>query len=156
MSFGFNLVRLAQLTCGYRDAAGSAPSFGDRKCYQLPPVAKGLARRAIVRSPRLSLSSRANPYTQSRDVAEGADIIMVKPALPYLDIIQDAAQLAPDHPLACYQVSGEYAMVVAGARAGVYDLRMMAFETCESMLRAGECSPCADASCVLCADWDGG
>ena len=46
---------------------------------------------------------------------------MVKPALPYLDVIQDAAQLAPDHPLACYQVSGEYAMVVAGARAGVYD-----------------------------------
>ena len=62
---------------------------------------------------------------------------MVKPALPYLDIIQDAAALAPDHPLACYQVSGEYAMVVAGAKAGVYDLRTMAFETCESMLRAG-------------------
>ena len=69
---------------------------------------------------------------------EGADIVMVKPALPYLDIIQDAAQLVPDHPLACYQVSGEYAMVVAGARAGVYDLRTMAFETCESFLRAGE------------------
>lgn len=74
---------------------------------------------------------------QQRDVAEGADIIMVKPALPYLDIIQDAAALAPDHPLACYQVSGEYAMVVAGARAGVYDLRTMAFETTESMVRAG-------------------
>lgn len=104
----------------FRDAAGSAPSFGDRKCYQLPPQGKGLARRAI-----------------KRDVDEGADIIMVKPALPYLDVIQDAAELAPDHPLACYQVSGEYAMVVAGARAGVYDLRTMAFETCESMLRAG-------------------
>ena len=106
----------------FSDAAGSAPSFGDRKCYQLPPQAKGLARRAI-----------------QRDVGEGADIIMVKPALPYLDIIQDAAQLAPDHPLACYQVSGEYAMVVAGARAGVYELRTMAFETCESMIRAGAC-----------------
>ncbi|KAF9820349.1 hypothetical protein IEO21_01358 [Rhodonia placenta] len=104
----------------FRDAAGSAPAFGNRKCYQLPPQAKGLARRAI-----------------QRDVAEGADIIMVKPALPYLDVIQDAAQLAPDHPLACYQVSGEYAMVVAGARAGVYDLRVMAFETVESMVRAG-------------------
>ncbi|THH29956.1 hypothetical protein EUX98_g4245 [Antrodiella citrinella] len=104
----------------FRDAAGSAPSFGDRKCYQLPPTAKGLARRAI-----------------QRDMAEGADIIMVKPALPYLDIIADAAALAPDHPLACYQVSGEYAMVVAGARAGVYDLRTMAFETTESMIRAG-------------------
>ena len=75
---------------------------------------------------------------QQRDVSEGADIIMVKPALPYLDIIADAAQLAPDHPLACYQVSGEYAMVVAGAKAGVYDLRTMAFETTESMVRAGE------------------
>lgn len=62
---------------------------------------------------------------------------MVKPALPYLDIIADAAQLAPDHPLACYQVSGEFAMVHAGAAAGVYDLRTMAFETVESMLRAG-------------------
>ncbi|KAJ8077300.1 Aminolevulinate dehydratase [Marasmius tenuissimus] len=104
----------------FRDAAGSAPSFGDRKCYQLPPAAKGLARRAI-----------------QRDTAEGADIIMVKPALPYLDIISDAAQLAPDHPLACYQVSGEFAMVHAGAKAGVYDLRTMAFETVDSMVRAG-------------------
>lgn len=104
----------------FRDAAGSAPSFGDRKCYQLPPTAKGLARRAI-----------------QRDIVEGADIIMVKPALPYLDIISDAAQLAPDHPLACYQVSGEFAMVHAGAAAGVYDLKTMAFETTESMVRAG-------------------
>jgi len=104
----------------FRDAAGSAPSFGDRKCYQLPPGAKGLARRAL-----------------QRDVAEGADIIMVKPALPYLDILADAAQLARDHPLAAYQVSGEYAMIVAGARAGVYDLRVMAFETTESIVRAG-------------------
>lgn len=68
---------------------------------------------------------------------EGADIIMVKPALPYLDIIQDAKELAADHPLACYQVSGEFAMIVAGARAGVYDLRTMAFETVESLVRAG-------------------
>ncbi|ETW86194.1 hypothetical protein HETIRDRAFT_380498 [Heterobasidion irregulare TC 32-1] len=104
----------------FRDAAGSAPSYGDRKCYQLPPTAKGLARRAI-----------------QRDTDEGADIIMVKPALPYLDILADAAQLAPDYPLAAYQVSGEYAMVVAGARAGVYDLRAMAFETTESIVRAG-------------------
>lgn len=73
-------------------------------------------------------------------MAEGADIIMVKPALPYLDIIADAAQLAADHPIACYQVSGEFAMVHAGAKAGVYDLKAMAFETTESMVRAGECS----------------
>lgn len=62
---------------------------------------------------------------------------MVKPALPYLDIISDARQIAPDHPLACYQVSGEYAMVVAGARAGVYPLKQMALETLTCMLRAG-------------------
>ena len=62
---------------------------------------------------------------------------MVKPALPYLDIIQDAKELASDHPLACYQVSGEFAMIVAGARAGVYDLKTMAFESVESMVRAG-------------------
>ncbi|KAL4074225.1 hypothetical protein J3A83DRAFT_4234499 [Scleroderma citrinum] len=104
----------------FRDAAGSAPAFGDRKCYQLPPAAKGLARRAII-----------------RDTAEGADIIMVKPALPYLDIIADAVELAPNHPLACYQVSGEFAMIHAGAKAGVFDLRVMAFESVESMVRAG-------------------
>jgi len=104
----------------FRDAAGSAPSFGDRKCYQLPPGAKGLARRAI-----------------ERDCAEGADIIMVKPALPYLDIISDAAQLAGDRPLACYQVSGEFAMIHAGAAAGVYDLQKMVIESLESMVRAG-------------------
>ena len=74
---------------------------------------------------------------QKRDVAEGADIIMVKPALPYLDVIQDAKQLAEDHPLACYQVSGEFAMIHAGARAGVYDLKTMAFDTVESFVRAG-------------------
>lgn len=62
---------------------------------------------------------------------------MVKPALPYLDIISDAAKLAPDHPVACYQVSGEFAMVHAGAAAGVYDLRTMAFESVEGMVRAG-------------------
>ena len=104
----------------HRDAAGSAPSFGNRKCYQLPPCARGLARRAIV-----------------RDANEGADIIMVKPAMPYLDIISDAAELTPDHPIACYQVSGEFAMIHAGARAGVYDLKTLAFESVEGMVRAG-------------------
>lgn len=104
----------------FRDAAGSAPSFGNRKCYQLPPTARGLARRAI-----------------KRDAEEGADIIMVKPAMPYLDIIADAAQLTPNHPIACYQVSGEFAMIHAGAAAGVYDLKTMAFESVEGMVRAG-------------------
>ncbi|BEI85508.1 hypothetical protein CcaverHIS002_0509090 [Cutaneotrichosporon cavernicola] len=104
----------------FREAAGSAPSMGNRKCYQLPPNARGLARRAI-----------------KRDATEGADILMVKPALPYLDIVSDCAQLEPDYPTAVYQVSGEYAMVVAGAEKGIYDLKAMAFETCESFVRAG-------------------
>ena len=74
---------------------------------------------------------------QQRDANEGADIIMVKPALPYLDVISDAAELTPDHPIACYQVSGEFAMIHAGAAAGVYDLKTMAFESVEGMVRAG-------------------
>lgn len=98
----------------------SAPSFGDRRCYQLPPTARGLARRAIV-----------------RDASEGADVIMVKPTLPYLDIVAEARDLAPDHPLACYQVSGEFSMIHAGAKAGVYELRRMAEESVQSMVRAG-------------------
>jgi porphobilinogen synthase len=104
----------------FREAAGSVPSFGDRKCYQLPPGGRGLARRAI-----------------TRDVNEGADIIMVKPAMPYLDILASASELAPNHPLACYQVSGEFAMIHAGAKAGVYDLQTMARESIDGMIRAG-------------------
>lgn len=104
----------------FREAVASAPAFGDRRCYQLPPQARGLARRAI-----------------ARDVAEGADIIMVKPSLPYLDIIRDASDLAPDYPLACYQVSGEYAMLHAAAAAGVSDLRRVVEESMTSMMRAG-------------------
>lgn len=111
----------SNLLYGYSDAVDSAPSFGDRKCYQLPPSARGLARRAIV-----------------RDVNEGADIIMVKPTMIYLDILSEARkELCPDLPLACYQVSGEFAMIHAGAKAGVYELRRMAEETAESMVRAG-------------------
>lgn len=104
----------------FREAAGSAPSFGNRKCYQFPPNARGLAKRALL-----------------RDASEGADILMVKPAMPYTDIIAEARELCPNHPLAAYQVSGEYAMIVAGARAGVYDLKTMAFESMDCLLRAG-------------------
>ncbi|UKZ57663.1 hypothetical protein TrVGV298_011523 [Trichoderma virens] len=104
----------------FRDAAGSAPSFGDRRCYQLPPGGRGLARRAIV-----------------RDMNEGADIIMVKPAGQYLDIISDAKELGKDLPIAAYQVSGEFSMIHAAAKAGVFDLKAMAFESTESILRAG-------------------
>ncbi|PVH94639.1 delta-aminolevulinic acid dehydratase [Periconia macrospinosa] len=104
----------------FRDAAGSCPSFGDRRCYQLPPGGRGLARRAIV-----------------RDINEGADIIMVKPASQYLDIISDAKELGKDLPVAAYQVSGEYAMIHAAAKAGVFDLRTMAEEATQGILRAG-------------------
>jgi porphobilinogen synthase len=104
----------------FRDAAGSSPSFGDRKCYQLPPGGRGLARRAI-----------------ARDVSEGADIILVKPASSFLDIISDAKEIARDLPIAAYQVSGEYAMICAGAKAGVFDLKTMALESTQGILRAG-------------------
>ena len=104
----------------FRDAAGSAPSFGDRKCYQLPPGGRGLARRAI-----------------SRDIQEGAHIIKVKPASSYLDIISDAKEIGKDMPIAAYQVSGEFAMIHAGAKAGVFDLKAIAFESTEGILRAG-------------------
>ncbi|KAL8308613.1 hypothetical protein RB593_006774 [Gaeumannomyces tritici] len=109
----------------FRDAAGSAPSFGDRKCYQLPHGGRGLARRAIV-----------------RDINEGADVIMVKPAGQYLDIISDAKELGKDLPVAAYQVSGEYAMIHAAAKAGVFDLKTMAFESTEGILRAGATIVC--------------
>ncbi|KAK7511244.1 uncharacterized protein IWZ02DRAFT_409688 [Phyllosticta citriasiana] len=104
----------------FRDAAGSVPSFGDRRCYQLPPGGRGLARRAIV-----------------RDINEGADIIMVKPASQYLDIISDAKEIGKDLPIAAYQVSGEFAMIHAAAKAGVFDLKAMAFESMQGILRAG-------------------
>lgn len=104
----------------FRQAVDSAPAFGDRRCYQLPPAARGLARRAIV-----------------RDAAEGADLIMVKPAGPYLDVLGDARELVPDLPRACYQVSGEYATLHAAANAGVGDLRALVEESMTSMLRAG-------------------
>ncbi|KAI7863726.1 delta-aminolevulinic acid dehydratase [Spinellus fusiger] len=104
----------------FRDAANSAPAFGDRRCYQLPPNARGLARRAI-----------------QRDVQEGADFIMVKPGMPYLDILREAATLAQDHPIAVYQVSGEYAMLYHAAQHGVFDLKAIVLESMEGFLRAG-------------------
>ncbi|KAK9237421.1 hypothetical protein V1525DRAFT_360674 [Lipomyces kononenkoae] len=104
----------------FRDAAGSAPSFGDRKCYQLPPGGRGLARRAII-----------------RDLAEGTDAIIVKPSTFYLDIVSDAKELAKDVPICTYQVSGEYAILHAAAEKGVVDLKTIAFEAAYGCLRAG-------------------
>ena len=72
----------------------------------------------------------------ARDVAEGADVIMAKPAGSYLDIISDARK-SHHLPIAAYQVSGEYSMIHAAAVAGVFDLKSMAFESVEAILRAG-------------------
>ena len=104
----------------FRDAAKSAPSFGDRRCYQLPTGSTGLAMRA-----------------SKRDVEEGADILMVKPCMSYLDIVKQTKQDFPHHPLAVYQVSGEYAMIWHGAQAKAFDLRMILVEIIHSMRRAG-------------------
>ncbi|XP_014771840.1 delta-aminolevulinic acid dehydratase [Octopus bimaculoides] len=104
----------------FRDAARSAPSFGDRQSYQLPPGALGLADRAV-----------------ERDIEEGADMIMVKPGLPYLDVVQQIRSKYPSHPLAVYQVSGEYSMLYYAAKAGVFNLKQVVLETLTGMRRAG-------------------
>jgi porphobilinogen synthase len=103
----------------FRDVAGSAPSFGDRRGYQMDP---GNVREAL-RECEL-------------DVAEGADVLMIKPALPYLDVIR-AARERFDLPLAAYSVSGEYAMLKAAAAAGDLDERAAALETLTAIRRAG-------------------
>ncbi|KAI3404717.1 HEM2 [Candida oxycetoniae] len=104
----------------FRDAAGSAPSLGDRKAYQLPPGGAGLARRALL-----------------RDMQEGADAIIVKPSTFYLDIVSDASKLCRNYPVCAYHVSGEYAMLHAAAEKGVVDLKGIAFEAHQGLVRAG-------------------
>ena len=103
----------------FREAAHSAPQFGDRRTYQMDPAN---AREAIREA--------------TMDVEEGADIIMVKPALPYLDIL---ARLRDeiDLPLAAYNVSGEYAMIKAAEKMGWIDGRKVMMETLTSIKRAG-------------------
>lgn len=104
----------------FRDAANSAPLFGDRRCYQLPPGSSGLALRAV-----------------KRDVQEGADMLMVKPGLPYLDIVRQTKTEFPEFPLVVYQVSGEYAMLYHGSVAGAFQLKPVLLETLTAMRRAG-------------------
>jgi porphobilinogen synthase len=103
----------------FREAAGSTPSFGDRKGYQMPPGNGREALREI-----------------ESDIDEGADIVMVKPALPYLDIITKA-RAKFDVPIAAYNVSGEYAMVKAAAANGWLDESAVSFEVLTSIKRAG-------------------
>lgn len=103
----------------FREAAESTPAFGDRRSYQMDPRRQ---REAI-------LEARA-------DVEQGADIIMVKPGLPYLDILRDLRE-ALDVPLAAYQVSGEYSMIKAAAERGWIDERAVMLESLLSLKRAG-------------------
>jgi porphobilinogen synthase len=103
----------------FREAAGSTPAFGDRRGYQMDPA----NRHEALREARL-------------DVEEGADLLMVKPALPYLDLIR---QIKDDTglPLAAYHVSGEYAMLKAAVAAGYLDEQAAVLETLTSIRRAG-------------------
>ncbi|HNY40455.1 MAG TPA: porphobilinogen synthase [Bryobacteraceae bacterium] len=103
----------------FRDAAESAPQFGDRRSYQMDPPNAREAMREI-----------------ELDVEEGADIIMVKPAMPYLDIIRMARDTW-DLPIAAYQVSGEFSMIHAAARNGWIDLDRAMMESLTSIKRAG-------------------
>lgn len=103
----------------FRDVAESAPSFGDRKTYQMDPANR---REAIAES--------------IEDEAQGADILMVKPALAYLDIIRDVRN-ATSTPLCIYNVSGEYAMLKAAGSAGVIDYERVMMETMIGFKRAG-------------------
>jgi porphobilinogen synthase len=103
----------------FREAAESAPSFGDRRGYQMdPPNVREALRECEL------------------DVGEGADAIMIKPALPYLDVIR-AARERFDLPLAAYNVSGEYAMLKAAAAKGLIDERLGALESLNAIKRAG-------------------
>jgi len=113
-------VKLASAFYGpFRDAAGSAPQFGDRQSYQMPGTNADEAMKEI----RL-------------DVAEGADIILVKPALPCLDLIRRAKDEFGS-PLAAYQVSGEYAMIKAAGQRGMVDETRAMWETLYAIRRAG-------------------
>ena len=105
----------------FREAAESTPQFGDRRTYQMDPASgAGQALREA-----------------ELDLAEGADILMVKPALAYLDVLRDVHERFPGVPLAAYNVSGEYAMIKAAAARGWLDERNVALESLIAIRRAG-------------------
>jgi len=103
----------------FRDAADGAPAFGDRRHYQMDPANGREARREV-----------------DLDVEQGADVLMVKPALPYLDVVAQV-RADHDHPVAAYNVSGEYAMLHAAAEKGWLTLEEVAYESLLSIKRAG-------------------
>ena len=104
----------------FRDAAESPPKFGDRKSHQMDPanVREALREAAL-------------------DVAEGADMLMVKPALPYLDVIRTVHEAYPGLPMAAYNVSGEYSMIKAAAERGWLDEEKVVLEALTGIKRAG-------------------
>ncbi len=104
----------------FREAADSAPQFGDRRSYQMDPANAREAMKEI-----------------ALDLEEGADMIMIKPAMPYLDLIRQARDRFPDVPLSAYQVSGEYSMIMAAAANGWIDHDRAMFESLTSIKRAG-------------------
>ena len=104
----------------FRHAWGSAPAFGDRAKYQLPIGSKDLALRAL-----------------ERDVEEGADMIMVKPGIFYLDIINEASKMGFKRPIVAYQTSGEYAMLYYSAEKGIFNLDEILIENLTAYKRAG-------------------
>lgn len=104
----------------FRDAADGAPAFGDRRAHQMDPAN---AREALLEA--------------GLDVEQGADFLMVKPALAYLDVVRSLRESFPMLPLVAYSVSGEYAMIKAAARAGWLDEQAIVMETLVSMKRAG-------------------
>ena len=103
----------------FRVAADSTPQFGDRRSYQMDPANRRMAMREI-----------------ESDIAEGADIVMVKPALAYLDVIKEATDRF-DHPMAAYNVSGEFSMVKGAARQGWIDEKPVTLELLTAIKRAG-------------------
>ncbi len=103
----------------FREAMDSAPRFGDRSAYQIDPADAKWAIREV-----------------KNDIKEGADIVMVKPALGYLDIVKEARAISTK-PVAVYNVSGEYASIKSGAAAGLWDEKSMVFENMASIKRAG-------------------
>ena len=104
----------------FREAADSAPQFGDRRSYQMDPANAREAMKEI-----------------ALDLEEGADMIMIKPAMPYLDLIRQARDRFGDVPLAAYQVSGEYSMIMAAAANGWIDHDRAMMESLTSIRRAG-------------------
>jgi porphobilinogen synthase len=120
----------------FRDAAGSSPSFGDRRSYQMDWRNKREAEREL-----------------KLDIAEGADMVMVKPALAYMDIIREFAETSPV-PVCAYNVSGEYAMVKMAAREGLAEERAMTMEVLGGIRRAGaDCIITYHASQIAAEGW---